>query len=325
LNHPAELNDAQALERQPVGGSVTLRVLGACMYPLFRSGDSVTVRRCEECEVARGDIAVVKDRHGRFMAHLVVATRPVRTATFLGREDHGELVLLGRVTAIRRSPAVFPLPTIARPLVWLFHWLAMRLRQGSTSRSAVRYLRELKASKLTLVLRRKLMAPFDVRLLNFRDLNALLAFAGQYLAVPSEFLKQQLLRRWPSTGVAAGAFSRGDRMCGFAYLDRYTQEGLELDGFWVRSLFVAPVARRMGVGRRIVQCLCGHAAKQGITRVWADIDSRNEGSVSLFRQEGFELSSPQLVAKVQQEWWKKGSSISWTVLERSIGDERPQN
>jgi len=325
LAHPPELNDAQLLERQPVGASVTLRVLGGCMYPLFRSGDSVTVRRCEERDIARGDVAVVKDAHGRFMAHLVVATGPVRTATFRGREDIGRLQLLGRVTAIRRSPAVFPLPTIARPLVWLFHWLAMRMRQGRTSRSAVRYLRELRSSKLTLALRRKLMAPVDVRLLHFRDLDALLAFAGQYLAVPSEFLKHQLLRRWPSNGVAAGAFSRSERMCGFAYLDQYTQEGLDLDGFWIRSLFVAPVARRMGIGRRIVECLCAQAAKQGIARVWADIDSRNEGSVSLFRQEGFEPSSPQLVAKVQQEWWKKGSSISWTVLERSIADQGRQN
>ena len=135
MAHPPELNDAQVLERQPVGASVTLRVLGGCMYPLFRSGDSVTVRRCEESDIGRGDVAVVKDAHGRFMAHLVVATGPVRTATFRGTEDNGQLQLLGRVTAIRRSPAVFPLPTIARPLVWLVHWLAMRMRQGRTSRS----------------------------------------------------------------------------------------------------------------------------------------------------------------------------------------------
>jgi mycothiol synthase len=312
------------LERQPFGASVTLRVLGGCMYPLFRSGDSVTVQRCEERQVGRGDVAVVKDESGRFMAHLVVGTQPVRTATFLGTKDQGELQLLGRVTAIRRSPGVFPLPRIARPLVWLVHWVAMRLRHEKTGRFAVRYLRNLRSSKLTLALRRRLIAPIAVRPLHFRDLEELLIFAGQYLAVPPDFLKRQLLKRWPATGAAVGAFGRSGKMCGFAYLDQYTQEGLDLEGFWIRSLFVSPAARRMGIGRLLVDCLCQHGFKQGIDKVWADIDTRNKGSVSLFTGKGFTPSSPALVAQVQREWWKKGSSIDWTVLERSIVSAPPQ-
>src|SRR5262245_49264817 len=295
------------------------------MYPLFRSGDSLTVRRCDERDIARGDVAVVKDCHGRFVAHLVVAIRPIRTATLLGREDRGKLELLGRVTSIGRSPAVLPLPKIARPLVWLIHWLAMRLKDGKTARSAVHYLRGMGASKLTLGLRRRLVAPVGIRLLHFGDLEALLTFAGQYLAVPPHFLKQQLLRRWAFRGVAAGAFARSGRMCGFAYLDEYRQEGLDLDGFWIRSLFVAPIARRMGIGRRLVQCLCHHAAAQGIDRVFADIDKRNESSVNLFLTDGFGPSAPELLARVQREWWKKGSNISWTVLERSIEQRGTQN
>ena len=325
MSDPPELTDAQILEVQPFGTSVTLRVLGRCMYPLFRSGDSVTVQRCEERQVGRGDVAVVKDANGRFMAHLVVSTQPVRTATFLGTKDQGELQLLGRVTAIRRSPAILPLPRIARPLVWLVHWLAMRSRQDKTGRFAVRYLRGLRSSKLTLALRRGLIAPVAVRPLNFRDLEGLLTFAGQYLAVPPDFLKRQLLKRWPATGAAVGAFSRSGKMCGFAYLDQYTQEGLELDGFWIRSLFVSPAARRMGIGRLLVDCLCQHGSKQGIDRVWADIDTRNKGSVTLFTGQGFTPSSADLVAQVQREWWKKGSTINWIVLERSIVSAPPQD
>ncbi len=325
MNQPAELRDAQILERQPVGASVTLRVLGGCMYPLFRSGDSLTIRRCEERDIGRGDVAVVKDCHGRFVAHLVVATRPIRTATLLGGEDRGNLQLLGRVTSIVRSPAVLPLPKIARPLVWLIHWLAMRLKDSRTARSAVRYLRGMGASKLTLGLRRRLVAPVAIRLLHFGDLEALLTFAGQYLAVPPHFLKQQLRKRWASRGVAAGAFSKSGRMCGFAYLDEYTQEGLDLEGFWIRSLFVAPVARRMGIARQLVACLCHHAAAQGIDRVFADIDKRNEGSVSLFLKDGFEPSAPELLARVQREWWKKGSNVNWTVLQRSLAPPPGQN
>jgi mycothiol synthase len=189
----------------------------------------------------------------------------------------------------------------------------------------VRYLRGLRSSKLTLAVRRRLIAPVAVRPLHSRDLDALLAFAGQYLAVPSDFLKHQLLTRWPRTGLAAGAFTRMERMCGFAYLDEYAQEGLELEGFWIRSVFVAPIARRMGIARQLVECLCDHGATQGIERVWADIDARNQGSVTLFLREGFELSSPEIIERVQREWRKKGSSITWTVLERSIAKRRTQN
>lgn len=322
---PAELHDAQILERQPIGASVTLRVLGGCMYPLFRSGDSLTIRRCEEREIGRGDVAVVKDCHGRFVAHLVVATSPIRTATLSGREDRGNLQFLGRVTSIGRSPAVLPLPRIARPLVWLLHCLTMRLRDGGMSRSAVHYLRGIGASKVTLALRRRLVAPVEIRLLHLGDLEALLTFAGQYLAVSQQFLKQQLRTRWASRGVAAGAFSRSGKMCGFAYLDEYTQEGLDLEGFWIRSLFVAPIARRMGIGRRLVECLCHHAEAQGIDRVFADIDKGNQGSVHLFLTHGFVPSSPELLARLQREWWKKGSKVSWTVLQRSLPTPPAQN
>lgn len=322
---PAELREAQLLERQPIGASVTLRVLGGCMYPLFRSGDALTIRRCEEREIGRGDVAVVKDCHGRFVAHLVVGTRPIRTATLLGRPDRGDVRLLGRVTSIGRSPAVLPLPKIARPLVWLLHCLVMRLRDGSMSRSAVHYLRGIGSSRVTLALRRRLVAPVDIRLLHFGDLEALLTFAGQYLAVPPQFLKQQLRKRWGSQGIAAGAFSKNAKMCGFAYLDEYTQEGLDFEGFWIRSLFVAPIARRMGIGRQLVDCLCRRASAQGIARVFADIDKRNEGSVNLFLTEGFAPSSPELLARVQREWWKKGSNVSWTVLERPLVTAPTQN
>ena len=321
----AELRDAQVLEQQPIGASVTLRVLGGCMYPLFRSGDALTIRRCEERDVARGDVAVVKDCHGRFVAHLVIGTGPIRTATLRGGEDRGHLQLLGRVTAIGRSLGVLPLPRIARPLVWLLHCIARRSRDGGMPRSAVQYIRGIGASKVTAALRRRLLEPVTIRLLNLRDLEALLTFAGQYLAVPPHFLKQQLRKRWGSHGVAAGAFGRNGRMCGFAYVDQYTQEGLDLEGFWIRSLFVAPIARRMAIGRRLVECLCQHAAAQGIDRVFADIDRRNESSVHLFLTQGFAPSKPELLAQVQREWWKKGSNVSWTVLERPLRPAPTQN
>lgn len=301
-----------------MGESITLKVLGRSMYPLFRSGDTVRVRRCAEREVARGDVAVVKSANGKFVAHLVVGTRPVRTATFLGGSDAGEVELLGRVTAIGRRPAMLPLPRITRPLVWALHWLAVRWAASQQGRSIVRQLRALRSSRLLLPVRRRMLGAVEVRLVNFKDLEALLTFAGQHLAIPREFLKHQLLKRWHRTGVAAGAFSAAGRMCGFAYLDEYRQEGLEVDGFWVRSLMVAPMARRMGIGRRLVELLCAEAPKQSISVARADIDVRNKGSLGLFGGLGFGPAARQIAEQLRVEWARKGSTISWTVLERSI-------
>src|SRR5262249_20940933 len=216
------------------------------------------------------------------------------TATFLGGRDAGEVKLLGRVTAIWRRPAMLPLPRIARPLVWALHWLAVRWTAGDPARSIIRRLRSIRSSRLLLPVRRRIIGAVEIRVVKFKDLEALLSFAGQHLAIPREFLKHQLLKRWYRTGVAVGDFTGVGRMCGFAYLDEYRQEGLEVDGFWVRSLMVAPMARRMRIGRRLVELLCSEAANRSIPVARADIDVRNKGSLDLFRGLGFQPAALQI-------------------------------
>jgi mycothiol synthase len=257
----------------------------------------------------------------KLVAHVVVSTAPVVTASLLGGKDpSGEP--LGRVTAVRRGVWVLPLPRLTRPSLFLGQRVLSGLWSRPRARAWFRRLRDFTVAGWSRPLRRRWLGRLEVRLLREDDLDALLVFAGERLLVPSGFLRQQLLGRWArgdsSRGAAAGAFDTQGRMCGFAYLDDYREEGLALEGLWVRSLVVAPRARRMGVAYQILQCLMDEARRQGAERIFADIDDDNVASQRTFQRAGFQASSAELTRRVNSEWSASGGTKPLVVLERPV-------
>jgi len=315
---PADI--LELIESTPPGHQLWLRGAGRSLYPLLRSGDSVRVLRCAPEQLARGDVALI--RVGRkLVAHVVVSTAPVVTASLLGGKDpSGEP--LGRVTAVRRGVWILPLPRLTRPSLFLGQRVLSGLWSRPRARAWFRRLRDFTVAGWSRPLRRRWLGRLEVRLLREDDLDALLVFAGERLLVPSGFLRQQLLGRWArgdsSRGAAAGAFDTQGRMCGFAYLDDYREEGLALEGLWVRSLVVAPRARRMGVAYQILQCLMDEARRQGAERIFADIDDDNVASQRTFQRAGFQASSAELTRRVNSEWSASGGTKPLVVLERPV-------
>jgi mycothiol synthase len=172
-------------------------------------------------------------------------------------------------------------------------------------------------------LRGRLVGPLEVRLLAAGDLDALLVFAGERLVVSSSFLRRQLRERWglqdaARRGAAAGAFDAQGRMCGFAWADSYRQEGLALEGAWVRSLVVAPRARQMGVATRLVERLMSELYRQGEPCLYADIDEDNRASLRTFERLGFRGASPELTRRTNEAWDATGHSKVLVVMERAL-------
>lgn len=117
---PGERPHAALLRGLAPGGVMWLRAGGKSLWPLLRDGDSLRVERCAEPDLAAGDVAVVAFPDGRLVAHLVVATRPLRTASSVGVLDPLPLEALGRVTGFRRGERAWPWPrALGRLLRWV--------------------------------------------------------------------------------------------------------------------------------------------------------------------------------------------------------------
>lgn len=314
----------EVLESLPPGQRLWVRGAGRSLYPLLRSGDSVRVQRCGPEALALGDVALV--RHGRqLVAHVVVSTRPWRTAALLGGVDPEDGVTLGRVVAVRRGRWVLPLPRPFSPALWMAQRTLSTAWARPQTRLVYRRVRDFFFSGWSRALRSRLVGPLEVRLLRPDDLDALLVFAGERLVVSSSFLRRQLKDRWglpepERRGAAAGAFDARGRLCGFAWADSYRQEGLALDGAWVRSLVVAPRARQMGVATRLVESLMAELRRQGETRLYADVDEDNGASLRTFARLGFEKSSPELTRRTNAAWDATGRSKVLVVVERELPD-----
>lgn len=312
---------ATVLRQSPPGTRLWVRGTGRSLYPLLRSGDSVQVECCGLEALARGDVALVHGKGG-LTAHLVTSTAPFVTESLLGSVDPEGGVPLGRVVALRRGRWVIPLPRPSRPMLLLAQRALASAWAQPRARGLYRRVRDATLSGWSRPLRGWWIGGLEVRLARKDDLDALLVFAGERLQVSAGFLRHQLLTRWADEtaprGAAVGAFDAEGHVHAFAWMDDYRQEGLNLEGLWVRSLMVAPSARRMGVATKIIECLAEAARGQGAERLHADIDEDNEASLATFRGAGFHPSSEALTQRVNREWDAAGASKPLVVMEREL-------
>jgi GNAT superfamily N-acetyltransferase len=312
-----ELAPVEELEGLPLGASLQVQVVGRCMSPLIRSGDALLVRRCALEAIAPGDVAVVRTADRRFLAHMVLEANPLRTATLRGVADPEPLELLGRVIRVCKTGFGFPLGDLSRHLL---HMLQQGYAQASHRfwlRLAVQELRKLRRDLLPAAIRKRILGPITIRALNVLDAEALRLFAGEYLTDSPDFLKQELLTRWHRRGAAVAALDGAGHWCGFAYLGAFADESFALQGFGIRSLFVVPFARGIGLEQQMVTFLCREAKRQDISPVYVNVVDANPEFVALLSELGFSRSAPELERQVASEWAKLGVVRRWATLERA--------
>lgn len=308
---------ADLLAALPPGRTLWVTGLGRSLYPLLRSGDSVRVLRCSPEDVAVGDLCVLRTARGGLVGHLVDSVAPVRTTSFLGKEDQPGTVL-GRAVALRRSGLVVPLPRLARPVLRTLHRLAARAYRSRRARAAVDGLRALVASRLTAPARRALLGPVHIRRLEAVDRDALLIFGGDRLRFTAAFLDRELSGHWRGPGAAFGAFDRRRRLLGFMYMGEYRQEGVPLEGIWMRGLVVARRARGLGVGGRLLDAACDHARREGHRVVFTDVREDNAPSLAMVRARGFVEAPAALQDAVQRLLSRRGEGGRVIALQRTL-------
>lgn len=307
---------ADVLEAAELGAELWVRGFGRSMWPVLGAGDAVKVRRCGVRGLRRGHLVAVRTERGILRVHVVLERRPFRCAPFLGGGEADSAVrVLGRVVALRSRGIGLALPDRSRLAVAASQrfaaWAVRHAWAQALGRTAWRAL----CSAQTRELRRAAVGPLRVRRLTREDRDAVLAFVGDHLPLSVRFVDRQLTTRWERRGAAAGAVGRGGRLHAFAWLDQYAQEGVALDGWWIRSVYVGPLARGLGLAGGLLDELCGAARAQGIGFLEADVLAENRSSLQVFEHRGF-VDAP--IARTRAVEAATGRPGQLVVMQRTL-------
>jgi GNAT superfamily N-acetyltransferase len=146
--------------------------------------------------------------------------------------------------------------------------------------------------------------PFTVRVLRRGDADRVDRFAARYLQSMRPHILRQCQARWPEAGFAVAAFDVKQRVIGFGFIDEYQQERVPLEGWWLRSLKVAPQFRNAGIGMRIMTVLYEEAVRRGNIPVYVDIFAGNACAIRLQRKLGLVDAPSEIVEAAQRVPWK---------------------
>jgi phosphinothricin acetyltransferase len=128
----------------------------------------------------------------------------------------------------------------------------------------------------------------------------------------------ELTARWQAirrAGLPYFVAEQGGRIAGYAYAGPYrARPGYR---FTVEdSVYIAPFARRQGIGRALLEAVVSGAADRGMRQMVAIIgDSAHLASIRLHEQAGF-----RLVGVLENVGCKFGRWLDTVIMQRALGD-----
>ncbi len=303
----------------PASPETWWRGMGSCFAPLVPSDGAVRLAPCRRDELRLGDLVMLTGAHGALWGGVVTGLSPLLLSSLDGRaRDVDATRFCGRVVALERDGRVLPLPRQLGLLWFCSSLLGQRARRSEALRRLVSSARHALVSQKTAWVRRAMAAPISLRQIERGDGEQVAAFAAAHLTVSGVILRQRIEEDWNPRGGAIGAFDGRGRLCGFGFVDGYSDLGLVLDGLWIRSVYVSTLLRGLGVAQCLIVELCQLAEGQGATIVRAAVEHDNAPSLAAFFHQGFRLAPPPFAAHANRLWRAAGSGRLWTILERPL-------
>ncbi len=94
----------------------------------------------------------------------------------------------------------------------------------------------------------------------------------------------------PNPDVTGWVARKGEAIVGFVqFVHRGEERGL-WRGDWLRSMYVWPASRGMGIGDRLVEAVCERARATGAEDLFLLVGRENETAIGLFKKHGFRVA-----------------------------------
>ena len=260
---------AGLLEAIPRGQKVWITARGRSLWPLLRGGEQLHVQRCEADELEPGDLSVLLTPEKLLVAHVVVNTDPLETASFNGRMDPAGWKPLGRVVAVKVGGRAVPMPrrlirsgqrawsALARLPPAQIAWTIFLATWGSSGMRRVRSLA---------------LGPVEVRLAGDADRADVMAAVSMH-----EVFTEDALERLLDGATAAVATARGGTV-GVALHDA--------NGRLLRARMLRRAAGQ-GVEQRLIDVLMSAGLRE------ADIEGLKPSFVTSLARRGFQPRGPR--------------------------------
>ena len=281
------------------------RAKGFSMSPFMKDGDVITVSPLSDASPRFGDVlACIHPVNGTLLVHRVVTQNG---AAWLIQGDNAvepdglmtKADMLGRVTRIERGGKriFFGLGIERYPIVWL-----IRLGCLSYAKSAFLLLRRvagavlcrLQSLGLYRTIFRGMRQRFFVAEATVKDMAAVHNHFNSGLPTPSPTDNDQNATDYVAT--------LGKKVVGFAQMVHYPETNSPWCGYWLFSLAVWPLYRRLGIGKKLTQSVIEQAWVQAAPDIFVAVYEDNGRAINLYRNLGFEhITLPALEPHLEAE------------------------